>query len=183
MKLLLKRDDTSESYPHPDQIDVGELVINSVTGKLYTKLTDGSIVEWISQKVCFDPVPEVSFVYGGRPIVDILSDFCCAGDMFFVEITRLKQAPQNYTFEFVELTTNTSIENITISPAQYTNYSIIENNESINLRKATVPISLSINNTNNISIFKFTLLSDSRKLIEKLITIKCYEQSCSSSSI
>lgn len=183
MKLLLKRDDTSESHPHPDQLDVGELVINSVTGKIYTKLIDGSVVEWISQKVCFDPVPELSFSYGNAQVTDTLNTFCCAGDMLLVEVVGLKPSPKNYSFEFVELTTNTLPNSITISPAQYNNYTTNNNGETINLRKATVPISISINNTNNISIFKCTLLSDNRKLIEKLITIKCYEQACSASSI
>ena len=61
MKLLLKRDDQTESAPHADQLDVGELAINTSTGKLYSKLTNGSVVEWISQKVCFEPVPVIVF--------------------------------------------------------------------------------------------------------------------------
>lgn len=178
-KLLLKRDDQSESYPHPDQVDVGELVMNSVTGKLYSKLVDGSIVEWHSQKVCFDTVPIIGFSYGNTPVVDSLNTFCCAGDMFTVNVSELKIPPKEYTFEFTELTENTSIGSIIISPPQYSLYSSLTE-PTVTLRKALIPINLTIGQTNNISIFKFTVLSEGRKLIEKLLTIKCYEQSCSS---
>jgi hypothetical protein len=181
-KLLLKRDDQSESHPHPDQVDVGELVINSVTGKLYSKLIDGSIVEWFSQKVCFDTVPTIRFSYGSVAIIDSLDTFCCAGDMFAVEILELKIAPKEYSFEFTELTDNTSNDKIVLSSPQYSTYPSAANSEIL-LRKALVPIKLSITKPNNISIFKFTVLSEGRKLVEKLLTIRCYEQACSSSLV
>jgi hypothetical protein len=181
MRLLIKRDDTSLSYPHPDQLEVGELVMNSVTGKLYSKLVDGSIVQWFSEKVCFDPVPDLLFYYGSTPVIDSLDTFCCAGDLLIAEITNLKPEPKNYTFTFTELTSNTSPTNIVISPTQYSIYNQTQNDSTITLRKAIVPINLSIDQSNNISIFKFTVLSDNLKLIEKLISIKCYEQACASS--
>ena len=40
MKLLFKRDEVGDGQPSPDQVSVGELVMNSVTGRLYTKLID-----------------------------------------------------------------------------------------------------------------------------------------------
>jgi hypothetical protein len=177
-KLLLKRDDKSESHPHPDQVDVGELVINAVTGKLYSKLVDGSIIEWHSQKVCFDTVPTINFSYSNSPVTDNLNTFCCAGDMFTVEVSELKVPPKEYDFEFVELTENTSLNNIILSPPQYTSY-VSQSDPTVTLRKALIPINLTISKPNNISIFKFTVLSEGRKLIEKLLTIKCYEQACS----
>lgn len=180
-KLLLKRDDQSESYPHPDQVDVGELVMNSVTGKLYSKLVDGSIVEWHSQKVCFDTVPIINFFYGSASAIDSLNNFCCAGDMLTVDVSELKVLPKEYSFEFTELTENTSSGSIIISPPQYTLYASTKE-PTVTLRKALIPINLTIGQTNNISIFKFTVLSEGKKLIEKLLTIKCYEQSCSSST-
>lgn len=178
MKLLLKRDDFGESHPHPDQLEVGELVINSVTGKIYSKLVDGSIVEWSSQKVCFDPVPDLSFSYDNIPLVDTLNSFCCAGDIIVAKVMSLKPEPKSYTFEFTELTTNTSPNNIVLSPTQYSNYTVTQNNQTVSLRQAIIPINLSITNSNNISIFKFTILSEGRKLTEKLLTIKCFEQAC-----
>lgn len=178
MKLLLKRDDSGESHPHPDQLEVGEVVINSVTGKIYSKLVDGSIVEWSSQKVCFDPIPELSFYYENAQINDTLNSFCCGGDIIVTKIDSLKIEPKEYSFEFTELTTNTIPSNIVLSPVQYENYSTTQNNQTVSLRRAIIPINLSIIKTNNISIFKFTILSDGRKLTEKLLTIKCFEQAC-----
>ena len=75
MKLFLKRDNTTDSHPHPDQLEIGELVMNSVTGKLYTKLIDGSIVEFMSQKVCFDVAPTLEYYYNNAIIVDSLNGF------------------------------------------------------------------------------------------------------------
>lgn len=179
-KLLLKRDETSESHPHPDQLEIGELVMNSVTGKLYSKLSDGTIVEWTSQKVCFDTVPTISFSHSSGPVIDTLNNFCCSGDILTIDVTELKLEPKVYTFEFIELTENTSNPNINIAPPQYSIYQkVISSTKTIQLRKATIPINIIIDQINNISIFKFTVLSDGKKLIEKLITIKCYEQACS----
>lgn len=178
MKLFLKRDNTSEGHPHPDQLEVGELVMNSVTGRLYSKLTDGSIVEWVSQKVCFDVAPTISYYYDNNLVLDSINGFCCAGDILVAEIRGLKPAPAEYVFELVELTSNTLLSNIRLSPAQFVSYTETKDDETINLRQATVPINLSINNTNNISIFKFIVSLDGRKLIEKLINIKCFEEGC-----
>jgi hypothetical protein len=138
-------------------------------------------VEWHSQKVCFDTVPIIDFFYGNTPVIDSLNTFCCAGDMFNVNISELKVSPKEYSFEFTELTENTSSGSIIISPPQYILYASTTE-PTATLRKALVPINLTIGQTNNISIFKFTVLSEGRKLIEKLLTIKCYEQSCSSST-
>lgn len=65
-EIIIKRDDQTESAPHADQLDVGELAINTSTGKLYSKLTNGSVVEWISQKVCFEPVPVIGFSHNSK---------------------------------------------------------------------------------------------------------------------
>lgn len=178
MKLLLKRDDFGESHPHPDQLEIGELVMNSVTGKLYTKLIDGSIVEWFSQKVCFDPVPDLQFYYDNGLIIDSINTFCCAGDIIVAKVRSLKIEPKEYSFEFTELTTNTSTGNIILSPTQYSNYTETQSGQTVSLREAVIPINLSITNSNNISIFKFAVLSGGRKILEKLLTVKCYEQAC-----
>lgn len=182
MTLLLKRDDTSTGHPHPSQIEVGELVMNSVTGKLYSKLVDGSIVEWSSQKVCFDPAPEIIFYYNNIAVVDSINSFCCLGDILVIELDSLKPDPADYTFEFTELTTNTTQNNIILSQPQYTTYSKTVNSQTVSLRKATIPINLSITQSGNISIFKFTVLLSNSKVLEKLITIKCFEGSCTSTN-
>lgn len=178
MKLFLKRDESSTKHPAPEQLEVGELVINSVTGKLYSKLKNGTVVEWTSQKVCFDPVPEFNFLYQNTIVVDTINDFCCPGDLLVIDIKKLKPEPASYTFELIELTTNTLQQNIIISPPQYTNYTIVENNQTVPVRKAIIPINLSITETNNISIFKFTISLNGEKLTEKLLTIKCRGAEC-----
>lgn len=174
MKLLLKRDNTSAGFPSSNQVDVGELVINSTTGKLYSKLEDGSIIEWIGQKICFEPVPTLKVYYGSIEIInDNINDFCCLGSIIEFEIDKLKPAPAKYSFELLELTSNTTPQNIQIQTPIYTLY----NEQESSFRKALVPVNLSILIDNQpISIFKFIINDDSvvsKKIIEKIITIKC----------
>lgn len=188
MKLLLKRDETSSGYPSPDQVSVGELVINSVTGRLYTKLIDGSIVEFGSQRICYDPVPTVNMFYENNTVVsDNIDKFCCAGAILTFEVLQLKTAPHEYSFQLIELTNNSAPEDIKIQEPQYLDYEITipANTNGGNtvpqtkiVRKAKVLINLSINNVNNISIFKFVVSSitdGNKKLTEKILTIKCQE--------
>lgn len=183
MKLLFKRDEVGDGQPSPDQVSVGELVMNSVTGRLYTKLIDNSIVEWVAQPVCFDPVPTISISYESVLINnDIVENYCCTGGLLEFEVMGLKISPYEYSFEFVELTSNTNTQNINIQSPQYSNYTIPKpgsTTETIDVRKALVPIELTIlNSEQNISIFKFSVISvskNNKKLIEKIITIKCLE--------
>lgn len=183
MKLLLKRDESGTGFPSSDQLLVGELVINSVTGRLYSKLTDGSIVEWIAQKICFDPVPDISLFYESSMVTnDIVENFCCLGGILEFEVSKLKSSPNEYRFDLVELTTNSLPGDISVQQAKYSDYTIPsskDTDETVSVRKAIVPINLSITNSQqNISIFKFTVtsISDNKKLIEKIITIKCSSQ-------
>lgn len=174
MKLLLKRDNTSNGFPSADQVDVGELVINSTTGKLYSKLQDGSIIEWVGQKICFEPTPTLKIYYDGTEITnDNIENFCCLGAIIEFEIDMLKVAPYKYSFQLVELTSNTTPENIAIQSPVYTTY----NANDTDIRKALVPVNLEIVNQNQpISIFKFIVNDDniiSKKILEKIITIQC----------
>lgn len=188
MKLLLKRDIEQEGFPAAEQIDIGELVINSVTGRLYTKLVDGSVVEFISQKICFDPIPEISFFYENNAILPpdyLMSNFCCAGGLFTVTVKKLKPAPFDYAFSLTELTNNTVAENISVSDASFVSYSETDpdTKESISYRQATIPASISITDTNynNISLFKFSIIDNiTKKPIrggERIFTIRCLESS------
>lgn len=193
MKLLLKRhppsgtitQEQAEAFPSPDQVDIGELVINTITGKLYTKLDSGTVVEFISQKICFDPAPDISFFYESKIVAApdyLINNFCCAGGLLTVVINKLKLEPAIYGFNLVELTNNTSGENgnISIGEPAYVVYSEVENGETILYRKATVPITLSFNslNYNNISLFQFKITDSVNKIIrgsERIVTIKCLE--------
>jgi hypothetical protein len=184
--LLFKRDETGLGHPSPEQLSIGEIVINSVTGKLYTKLVDGSIIEFIGQKICFDPLPEV-FTYYENALIsnDIVTNFCCTGALLEFEVKKLKLEPAPYSFRLTELTNNANPQDITVQSAKLSTYE-----ESIpavppdtaptiiTYRKAIVPINLAINlSTQGISLFKFAVIGDPSRppLIEKIVTIRCQE--------
>jgi hypothetical protein len=175
MKIFLKRDTQSESFPHPDQLEVGELVINAVTGKLYTKLVSGNIVEFVGQNICFEPTPEIYLEYKNAAVSEQIKELCCSGDSLVYIVRNLKLAPKEYVFSLVELTNNNS--EIIMATPQYSQYveTITENQQQVDvsLRQAIIPIELIINQTNNISIFKFTVQSEGKVLSENLITIGC----------
>lgn len=192
MKLLLKRHPPSgtnltpeqeQAFPSPDQIDVGELVINTITGKLYSKLNNGSVIEFVSQQICFEPSPEITFFYQDRAIIApdyLINDFCCAGGLLTISVDKLKPEPALYNFNMVELTNNTIPQNISIGDAAYTAYSTTVDNQTVSYRKAIIPITISFNsiNYNNISLFKFLISDNNNKIIsgsEKILTMKCLE--------
>lgn len=172
-RLLLKRDETSVNAPSADQLQVGELVLNSVTGKLYTKLSNGDIMEYIGQKVCYSILPSIKYFYEDKEVSDSIQGFCCAGGIFVAEVSGLRLSPVNYTFALVELTTNTSPQNITVGAPEYSVYAV----SGINYRKALIPITLSINSSSykNISIFKLNVFSEGIKISEHIITLQCLE--------
>lgn len=172
-KLLLRRDDSSTNAPAPEQVEVGELVLNSVTGKMYTKLTNGELVEYIGQKTCFSAIPEVSFIYEQVNVGDLINRFCCSGAFLTVVVNKLRISPANYRFSIVELTNNTTPDKIIVSQPEYDLYT--ENN--ISYRRANIPVNLSINssNYNNISIFKFNIFLEDVKISETLLTVQCLE--------
>lgn len=166
MRLYLKRTESDESSPNPapDQIDVGELVMNSVTGKLYTKLTNGTIVEFLSQKICYSATPTISF--------ESTVGFCCYGDIMYVKVEGLKSEPEQYTFTLSELTANNST--ISVSEAAYSIYTVTgSDDEEITLRRATIPININILNPDSVNIFKFTISSNNVNITEKTIAIPC----------
>jgi hypothetical protein len=115
---------------------------------------------------------------------DTIENSCCLGAILEFEITQLKPEPYRYSFEFVELTTNTNVEDIIIQDAKYSDYTIPKpgttTNETISVRRAILPINLAIlNNQQNISIFKFSVMSvtqNNKKLLEKIVTIKCQSE-------
>jgi hypothetical protein len=198
MKLLLKRDDITINHPTPDQLDVGELVMNSVTGKLYTKLVDGSVIEFIGQRICFDPKPIIKIFLDNQLVTnDNIDDFCPLGDMLSFEVEDLKLPPFEYFFEFKEITNNTIVNDIEqVEPVKYTEYthSIVPdqstdtndpneentNNQNVSqqtitLRKATILIKLSISQgAGRISLFKFIVKDRIGQIIrEQLLSIRC----------
>jgi len=51
-RIILKRDETTTNHPCPDDLAVGELVLNAITGNLYTKLVSGQVVYYPGVLVC-----------------------------------------------------------------------------------------------------------------------------------
>jgi hypothetical protein len=51
-RIILKRDETTTNHPCADDLVVGELVLNAMTGNLYTKLVSGQIVYYPGLMVC-----------------------------------------------------------------------------------------------------------------------------------
>lgn len=183
MKLLFKRDETGTGFPSPEQLDIGEIVINSITGKLYTKVKDGSIIEFIGQKICFDPVPTIEMYYESNLVAnDNIENFCCSGGILVFVVSSLKIDPHEYSFELTELTNNANLEDISVQLPQYSDYEITIPASPVAqtraVRKATIPINLSIaNNQADVSIFKFSVssITDNKRLVEKIIILKCLE--------
>lgn len=173
MSLLLKRDEEGIKAPAPEQLEVGELVVNSITGKLYTKLKNGDVVEFIGQKVCFNAIPEVIFSYENVNTGDLISKFCCAGGMIVVTVNKLRLEPANYSFTVVELTNNTTANNIVVNEPEYNTYTV----SGTTYRQAVIPVSLSVNPSSykNISLFKLNIFLDNIKISETLLTIQCLE--------
>lgn len=175
MKILLKRDETSLGFPGPDQVSIGELVMNSKTGKLYSKLTDGSIIEWSGKIVCPSNtlLTDVVLYYKSSIInSNIISNFCSTGDALEFEVLPIIDDFTDYSFEFVELTNNTSTGNIAVSEPVYSTY--IDN--ATTKSKVSIRVTLSIPNPQqSTSIFKFSVSRTDidQKIIEKLITIQC----------
>lgn len=183
MKLKFKRDETSIKPPGADQVDIGEIVINSVTGRLYTKITTGEIIEFIGQKLCFDTIPEIKFYYEDVDIGDNIGSFCCSGGLIIAEVNKLKPDPSQYSFDIVELTNNTVEDNISLDTARYREYveTIPADGDTpaieTEFRQATIPMTIKVNPASyeNISIFKFVVYLDGIKLVEKLLTLNCLE--------
>jgi len=183
MKLKFKRDETSIVPPGKDQVDIGEIVINSVTGRLYTKTIAGEIVEFIGQKLCFNTVPEIKFYYEEADVGDNVGSFCCSGGLIIAEINKLKPDPSQYSFDIVELTNNTIADNISLDTPRYRSYTdtVPADGDTpateTELRQATVPVTIKVNPASyeNISIFKFVVYLDNIKLVEKLLTLTCLE--------
>lgn len=159
MSLKLKRDESSTNPPAPNQLEIGELVMNSKTGKLYTKLSSGIVVEFAGRQVCYAPVPMIAF--------DDVSNFCCNGDSLSVRVKGLQASNTNYTFVITELTNNSSM--FTITDVAYNNYT--DNGQAYG--EATVLISAEIDGADPISLMKFTVELNNQQLTEKVISICC----------
>lgn len=68
--MQLKRSETASAVPTAGQIAVGELAVNLADGTLYSKKTDGSIIEVGGYNPDFFTIPEnidLGLITGGDP--------------------------------------------------------------------------------------------------------------------
>jgi hypothetical protein len=93
----MKRDITTINPPAPDQIGVGEVVINATTGIMYSKLTNGIVVKYLPVYASASTVPVITF--------SDYSTFCCTGDTLTATVSNLTVG-ESYTYEFVDLNNN-----------------------------------------------------------------------------
>lgn len=169
--MKLKRDLTSNNAPAPNQLEVGELAINSKTGILYSKMTDGTIIKWLGVPVCETenqtiqpvPVPEISF--------SDVNNFCCNGDSLTVYVSNLLVNNRYFctATDLVENSTSTVAPlSLALTPVNKSDRSATFN---ININK----------NTQSVALFKFSVYEivnvnnvDSNMLrSEKIINIYC----------
>jgi hypothetical protein len=166
LPLILRHDESTTNAPAPDQISVGEIIINSITGKLYTKLVNGTVVEFIGQQVCFTKLPIISF--------DEINNFCCSGDILKIKVEDLIDL-NDYSFEIEDISGNnvsTSLQN-----PIYTSYaSTLSNGNNINLKEAIIPCTIEINGSKNITILKFKVIFENKELTSRILTLSC--QNC-----
>lgn len=169
--LILKHDETTVLHPSINQLALGELAINSVTGKLYTKVrplgaTEDVIFEFVGQPVCFSKMPIITF--------DVIDRFCCSGDVIKVKVTDLLDS-NNYHFELEDISANGS--EITVNEPIYTSYPKTNNGITIVYKEAVVPITVKINGQKTWTVFKFKVYGRNNdinaELTSKTISIAC----------
>lgn len=78
-RILLKRDETTNNHPCENDLAVGELVMNAVTGNLYTKLVTGRIVMYKPSSVC-DLSQASSDFSASIKIPETCEDICSISD-------------------------------------------------------------------------------------------------------
>lgn len=153
MSFFIKRDITSTNHPAPDQIEVGELLLNSTTGTLYTKRVDGEIVKFISSEISQLVLPNI--VFGD------VSDFCCDGDSIDVVVSNLVSG-QAYNYEFIDLNNNGvsfGVSSGALTP------------DTSETRNISVLASISGNQAN--SLIKFSVKQGNNVVAESVLTICC----------
>lgn len=176
---LFRRDITSDNKPSKDQIEIGEIVINAVTGKLYIVTaippandgdspTKGEVIEFSGNIVCqtTSSTPDIQF--------SDTNNFCCLGDTLSANVSGLMPEPKQYRFEMSELTDNNSV--IDLESPSYENYSGSLDGTNINyMRSAIIPININTDDSKSaVSIFQFEVYGeDNTKVTSKVLSITC----------
>lgn len=175
-----RREVNTTNPPAIDDFLVGEIVVNTVTGKLYiiqahfdeatNRVVKDNVIEFSGKVVCQTNTDTPDIIF------DDVSDFCCFGDTLSVEVSGLQRSPTNYSFAVEELTANMS--QIDVEVANYKNYtgSLDAAGDPLLYRSAIVPVNINVTKEDSaVSIFKFKILSENNLITEKVLSIKCKE--------
>jgi hypothetical protein len=154
--VKLKRDITTSNPPATDQVEIGELVLNATTGILYTKLTNGKIVKFVSSSVSSteSSVPLIAF--------GDVSSFCCTGDTLNISITNLIVG-EEYTYQLTDLNNNgvNFIDGATGDILPTTS-------ASRNISKL-----LTISGSQGVTLIKFSVKQSNVSVSENIVSICC----------
>lgn len=149
-----KRDITTTNPPAPDQIGVGEIVINAVTGVIYSKLTNGIIVKYPPVYASASTVPIITF--------SDYSTFCCTGDTLTATVSNLTVG-ESYTYEFTDLNNN-GVE----FTGDRTGSLLPTSNSS-----RSVSIILNMDGPESVTLVKFTVKLNNVIVAENIASICC----------
>lgn len=174
-KLKIKRDITSTNPPSTGEIDVGELAFNALTGKLYTKLHNGIVIEFVGRPICFSKTPIIIF-----PDV---TNFCCLGDILNVTVKDIypdKYTNNQYLFFLDDITNSGKLAEITPNDPIASDYEVLPDTSIIDPTESVIPVSMkqliipfNIKTEKPITILKFRLQLDSNVIAESKVTITC----------
>lgn len=106
--MKLRRDITTEAPPSPEQLEVGDLVINSRTGIMYSKLVNGSIVKYVGTQLCDTITGNTNTVLPVISLSDV-SSLCCNGAIVTVTVNNLIYG-NRYRLLVTNLNTSSNVE-------------------------------------------------------------------------
>jgi len=170
--MKLKRDISSDAAPAPNQIEVGELVVNAKTGILYSKRVDGTVIKWMSSDLC-DTVTGSGGIPSPRITFSDISSFCCGGSALTIIVNNLV-VDSRYRLLIVDLQNNDTVAisefNTELLPTNSSQRSIVLN-VTIGSSKPTAIFKFSVNQIVLIDSLETSLVKS-----EKILALTC--QNC-----
>jgi hypothetical protein len=173
MQYILKREIETNNPPAPDQLDVGEIVINAKTGIMYSKRTDGKVVKFMS--IAIDDCSPGNDITRFAPVIthEDLSTFCCNGDVLTITVNNLL-ANNEYSYRLFDTITGSSVYFDYLSTSFQTAEDALYPTDS---STRTVSINTYIFENQKNALLKFSVLKNGVVLAETMIPICC--ASCS----
>jgi hypothetical protein len=90
-KLLIKRDVTTSNHPCGEDLDIGELVFNAITGNLYSKTLGGDIIMYAPTVICSDSSsPSLGLYKFSLSIPENCADIC-TNSAYGITLTSAKK--------------------------------------------------------------------------------------------